>query len=85
MVGEHIRVGCYSGGRYAERPQWVEREGRRVAVASIDGQWRQQERLVFEDQWRQQERLVFEVTLEDKERLVLYYYPQEDIWLGVEK
>ena len=73
MVGEQIRVGCYSGGRYGERPQWVEREGRRVAVASIDGQWRQQERLVFE------------VTLEDKERLVLYYYPQEDVWLGVEK
>ena len=73
MVGEQIRVGCYSGGRYGERPQWVEREGRRVAVASIDGQWRQQERLVFE------------VTLEDQERLVLYYYPQEDQWLGVEK
>ena len=35
--------------------------------------------------WRQQERLVFEVTLEDKERLILYYYPQEDVWLGVEE
>ena len=73
MVGEQIRVGCYSGGRYGERPQWVEREGRRVAVASVDAQWRQPERLVFE------------VTLEDKERLVLYYYPQQDVWLGVRK
>jgi hypothetical protein len=73
VADEQIRVGCYSGGRYGERPRWVEREGRRVAVASIDGQWRQQERLVFE------------VTLEDKERLVLYYYPQQDVWLGVKK
>ena len=73
MAGEQIRVGCYSGGRYGERPQWVEREGCRVSVASIDAQWRQQERLVFE------------VTLEDKERLVLYYYPHQDVWLGVEK
>jgi hypothetical protein len=73
VAEEQIRVGCYSGGRYGERPQWVERGGRRVAVASIDGQWRQQERLVFE------------VTLEDKEHLVLYYYPQQDVWLGVQK
>ena len=73
MADEPVRVGCYSGGRYGERPQWVERGGRRVAVASIDGQWRQEERLVFE------------VTLEDKERLLLYYYPREDVWLGVQK
>jgi hypothetical protein len=73
VEGEQIRVGCYSGARYGERPQWVEREGRRVAVASIDAQRRQQERLVFE------------VTLEDKERLVLYYYPHQDVWLGVRK
>ena len=73
MDEQPLRVGCYSGGRYGERPQWVEREGRRVAVARIDAQWRQQERLVFE------------VTLEDKERLVLYYYPHQDVWLGVKK
>ena len=31
-------VGCYSGGRYGERPQWVERDGRRAGGrrASID-------------------------------------------------
>ena len=68
-----LTVGCYSGGRHAERPQWVEREGRRVAVAGIDRQWREEERLVFD------------VRLEDGRRLTLYYYAREDIWLGVER
>ncbi|MGD0115834.1 MAG: hypothetical protein ABSC13_07520 [Dehalococcoidia bacterium] len=68
-----LNVGCYSGGSYAERPQWVEREGRRLAVARINRQHREEQRLVFD------------VTLEDKERLILYYYPQRDAWLGVNK
>jgi hypothetical protein len=68
-----LSVGCYSGGRYGERPQWVEREGRRLAVARINRQYREEDRLVFD------------VTLEDKRRLILYYYPQRDVWLGVKK
>jgi hypothetical protein len=72
-VDSQLNVGCYSGGRYGERPQWVEREGRRLAVVRIDRQYRQEERLVFE------------VTLEDNQRLILYYYPQRDVWLGVNK
>jgi hypothetical protein len=71
--GWPVRVGCYSGGRYGERPQWVEREGRRWDVVSVDAERRQPERLVFE------------VTLEDNLRMVLYYYPHQDVWLGVEK
>ena len=68
-----LTVGCYSGSRHAERPQWVEREGRRVAVSRINRQYRQENRLVFD------------VTLEDKEHLILYYYPHRDVWLGVNK
>ena len=68
-----LTVGCYSGGRYGERPQWVEREGRRVAVLRINRQHRQEDRLVFD------------VTLEDKQHLILYYYPHRDVWLGVER
>ena len=68
-----LNVGCYSGGRYGERPQWVERSGRRVEVVHINREYRQQERLVFD------------VTLEDREHLILYYYPHRDIWLGVIK
>ncbi|HEY5112634.1 MAG TPA: hypothetical protein VIJ45_00800 [Coriobacteriia bacterium] len=68
-----LNVGCYSGGRYGERPQWVEREGRRLTVSRINRQYRQEDRLVFD------------VTLEDKQRLILYYYPHRDVWLGVSK
>jgi hypothetical protein len=71
--GGPVRVGCYSGGRYGERPQWVEREGRRRSVVNVDAESRQPERLVFE------------VTLEDNMKMVLYYYPHKDVWLGVEK
>jgi len=72
-VESPLNVGCYSGGSYGERPQWVEREGRRLAVVSVNRQYREEERLVFD------------VTLEDKGRLILYYYPQRDAWLGVSK
>jgi hypothetical protein len=72
-VEQPLTVGCYSGSRHAERPQWVEREGRRVAVAGIDSERREEERLVFD------------VTLEDGGRLTLYYYSREDVWLGVER
>jgi hypothetical protein len=72
-VESPLNVGCYSGGRYGERPQWVEREGRRLAVVRINRQHREEERLVFD------------VTLEDNQRLILYYYPQRDVWLGVSR
>jgi hypothetical protein len=68
-----LKVGCYSGGRYGERPQWVDIGGRRLAVTRINRQYRQEIRLVFD------------VTLEDKQRLILYYYPHQDIWLGVSR
>jgi hypothetical protein len=67
-----VRVGCYSGGRHAEEPRWVEREGLRLEVAAIDSRWREQDRLGFR------------VTLEDSQRLLLYYLPEEDIWSAVE-
>lgn len=63
-----VRVGCYSGGRYAEQPRWVEREGVRLEVTAI------------ESRWREQDRLGFRVTLEDSQRLLLYYLPEEDMW-----
>ncbi len=68
-----LDVGCYSGGRYGDRPQWVELNGQRLAVEVVNREYRQEERLVFE------------VTLENEQRLALYYYPQQDTWLGVSK
>jgi hypothetical protein len=72
-VEQPLNVGCYSGGRYGERPQWVEVEGRRLAVVRINRQHREEARLVFD------------VTLEDNRRMILYYYPHQDAWLGVNK
>jgi hypothetical protein len=66
-----LRVGAYAGQRSPERPQWVELEGVRVDVASV------------ESEWREEERLGWLVTLRDKRRLLLYYVPNEDLWSGV--
>jgi len=66
-----LRVGCYAGQRYPERPQWVELEGERLEVASV------------ESEWREEERLGYLVTLGDGKRLLLYYMPNEDLWSGV--
>lgn len=66
-----LRVGCYAGQRYPERPEWVELDGRRIEVASV------------ESEWREEERLGFLVTLRDGRRLLLYYVPNEDLWSGV--
>ncbi|OGO51676.1 MAG: hypothetical protein A2148_09935 [Chloroflexi bacterium RBG_16_68_14] len=66
-----VRVGCYAGHRYPERPQWVELEGTRVEVASVDSEWREEDRLGYL------------VTLRDGRRLLLYYVPNEDLWSGV--
>ena len=66
-----VRVGCYAGGRYPERPQWVESEGTRVEVASL------------ESEWREEERLGYRVTLRDGKRMLLYYISKDDRWSGV--
>ena len=66
-----VRVGCYAGHRYPERPLWVELDGRRVDVTSVDSEWREEGRLGFA------------VTLSDARRLLLYYVPNEDDWSGV--
>ncbi len=66
-----VRVGAYAGQRYPERPQWVELEGKRIDVAAV------------ESEWREEERLGFMVTLGDGRRMLLYYVPEEDIWSGV--
>jgi hypothetical protein len=66
-----VRVGCYAGGRYPERPQWVERDGERTEVTSVDSEWREEERLGYL------------VTLRDGSRMLLYYVLNEDLWSGV--
>ena len=66
-----LPVGAHAGQRYPERPLWVELDGARIEVASVDSEWREDERLGFL------------VTLSDHRRLLLYYVIQEDLWSGV--
>jgi hypothetical protein len=65
-----LRVGAYAGQRSPERPLWVELGGRRVEVASV------------ESEWREEDRLGWLVTLGDGRRMLLYYVPNEDLWSG---
>ena len=66
-----LRVGCYAGASYPERPEWVERGGVRVAVAAV------------ESQWREEERIGLRLRLADASRLLVYYVPELDLWSGV--
>ncbi len=66
-----LRVGCYAGASYPERPLWVERDGARVDVAEV------------ESQWREEERIGFRLRLADASRLLVYYVPEFDLWSGV--
>jgi len=66
-----VRVGCYAGASYPERPLWVERAGFRQDVAEVVARWREEERLGFR------------VRLADGDMLLLYYVPELDLWSGV--
>jgi hypothetical protein len=66
-----LRVGSYAGQRYPERPQWVEVASAREDVASV------------ESEWREDERLGWLVTLRDGRRMLLYYVLNDDLWSGV--
>ena len=66
-----VRVGCYAGERYPERPQWVEIEGERSGVATV------------ENQWREDDRIGYLVKLEDSRRVLLSYVPKDDLWAGI--
>jgi hypothetical protein len=49
----------------------VETGGARAEVASV------------ESEWREEDRLGYLVTLRDGRRLLLYYVPNDDLWSGV--
>ena len=65
-----LTVGAYAGASYPERPLWVERDGERIEITSVDAQWREQERIGFR------------VRLADGASLLLYYVPELDLWSG---
>jgi hypothetical protein len=65
-----VRVGAHAGQRYPDRPLWVEVDGRRIAVAEV------------RTEWREEERLGFLVRLDDGRTMLLYYVLAEDLWSG---
>jgi hypothetical protein len=64
-------VGCHSGASYPGRPQWIERDGERTEIASIEAAWREEERLGYR------------VALAGGAHMLLYYIPELDLWSGV--
>lgn len=66
-----VDVGAYAGASYPERPEWVARDGRRLAVTEVLAAWREEERVGFR------------VRLEDGAVLLLYYVPELDLWSGI--
>lgn len=66
-----LRVGAHAGAFYPERPEWVELDGRRLAVTEV------------ESTWREEERVGFRVRLETGVSVLLYYVPNLDLWSGV--
>jgi len=66
-----LTVDAYAGAQYPERPAWIERDGRRQAVAEVLGQWREEERVGFR------------VRTDNGEIWLLYYVPDLDLWSGV--
>lgn len=65
-----LNVGAYAGSRNPDRPLWIEVGDRRIDVASLDAQWREDERLGFR------------VKLSNGSSWLLYYVPELDLWSG---
>ena len=65
-----LNVGAYTASHHPERPLWVQVGDERLSVASLDAQWREDERLGFR------------VKLSDGSSWLLYYVPDLDLWSG---
>jgi hypothetical protein len=65
-----LTVGSVAATEPAQ-PLWVECAGVRIAVAAIDADWLEEERLGFR------------VRLADDTTWLLYYVPELDLWSGI--
>ena len=66
-----LHVGCHSGASYPGRPQWIERDGKRLEITAIEAEWREEERFGYR------------IELHGGEHMLLYYVPELDLWSGV--
>ena len=58
------------GGGPPDAPRWLERDGVRIEIISIEAEWREEERYGFR------------VRLGDGDSLLLYYVPELALWSG---
>jgi hypothetical protein len=72
MTAEAVRVTCYSGQAYAERPVSFRWQGETHQVAKI------------EREWREPRERHFLVRTEDERLFELCYQEQQDMWSAVE-
>lgn len=69
-MSEPLKVECYAGSCYPERPRAVEWQGKRLLIESIEAQWRTPQGLFFR------------VCTADGIRLQLTYLAGQDCWQG---
>lgn len=65
-----VKVECYAGSSYPQRPRAVEWQGERLIVDRIEAQWRQPEGFGFL------------VSTTDGQVLELFYFVAQDVWQG---
>ncbi len=65
---EYLRVECYSGSRYGERPTAFELHGRRHRIAAVLREWNTPGGYCYR------------VITEEEQRFDLLYDPAEDRW-----
>lgn len=65
-----VKVECYAGSSYPQRPRAVEWQGERLIVDRIEAQWRQPEGFGFR------------VSTTDGQVLELFYFAAQDVWQG---
>jgi hypothetical protein len=68
MRAEKADVACYAGGRYPDRPRSFTWAGQRLAVQTV------------EQEWRTPQTLVFDVRIDDERRFRLTYLATGDTW-----
>jgi len=68
----NLKVTCYSGHTYAERPKSFERQGREYEVKEI------------EKAWQESGKKLFRITTDKGKAFELCYNETEDYWSAIE-
>lgn len=72
MIEELVKVACYAGSRYPQRPQRVTWRGAEHEVLAV------------EREWQEPRRRCYLVRLEGDRLLRLFYYERDDHWTAAQ-